>query len=248
MTENENNRGWHWLLPVSLVADVSAVVTVLSGSASTAALVIGVVALLIGAGLVVAKIGKPVDRVVLLALVGIIAGTAAVTVVTTRALTDVPGQASGATTSSPVTTTGSPVTTTQATTTPPTTSQQTGGVKRKSEDKPVQLTQGYGVDLDSAELNWGSARTGSPDAARHDLKYDGSYLWAAADLAPAKADATVEDCIRAGYKRYAKYEEVVPDAVFCVKTNSNSFARVRLASVDSGDLLQLDVLVWAPQD
>lgn len=241
MTENENNRGWHWLLPISLVADVSAVVTVLSGSASTAALVIGVVALLIGAGLVVAKIGKPVDRVVLLAVVGIIAGTAAVTVVTTRALTDVPGQASGATTSSPVTTT-------QATTTPPTTSQQTGGVKRKSEDKPVQLTQGYGVDLDSTELNWGSARTGSPDAARHDLKYDGSYLWAAADLAPAKADATLEDCIRAGYKRYANYEEVVPDAVFCVKTNGSSFARVRLVSVDSGDLLQLDVLVWAPQD
>ncbi|MEV6712229.1 hypothetical protein AB0M48_09300 [Lentzea sp. NPDC051208] len=251
MTENENNRGWQWLLPVSLVADVSAIVTVLSGSASTAALVIGVVALLIGAGLVAAKIGKPVDKVVLLAVVGIIAGTAAVTVVATRALTVVPGQASGTTTSGSTTTTASstgtgssPAVPTPTTTPPP--SQEAPGVKRTSKDRLIQLTRGYGVDLDSGALDWGAVRTNASDE-RYDLSYDGYNLIARGHLAPVKADATLDDCVSAGYKSSMSGKEIAPDATFCVKTNGKTFARVRLADVKSGELLALDALVWSPK-
>ncbi|HUQ57469.1 hypothetical protein [Lentzea sp.] len=242
LSENESNRGWQWLLPVSLIADVSAIVTVLSGSASTAALVIGVVALLIGAGLVVARFGKPVDGVVLLAVVGIIAGTAAVTVVATRAVTDVPGQASGTTPSGPTTTTGSSTAPATTTSPPP---QQAPGVKRTSGDRPVQLTQGYGVDLDSTALDWGAVRTNQRDE-RYDLSYDGYSLSAREDLAPAKADATLEDCVSAGYKGSVSGQAVAPDATFCVKTNGRTFARVRLTEVKTGDLLVLDVLAWEP--
>lgn len=250
VTENESNSGWRWLLPISLVADVSAVLTVLSGSASTATLVIGVVALLIGVGLVLAKIGKPVDKLVLLAVVGIVAGTAAVSVVATRALTNGPDLASGP--SSPAST-GSTAGS-SATPTNPTSQQSSAapqeapGVRRTSGDKPVQLTPNYGIDLDSSAVDWGAARTGTSDASKHDVYYDGGYLWAGLDLAPVKKDATLEDCVRAGYKRYTKSEEVIPDATFCVKTNGKAFARVRLDKVDQGDLLVLDILVWSPKD
>lgn len=250
MIENENKRGWQWLLPVSLVADVSAIVTVLSGSASTTALVIGVVALLIGAGLVAARIGKPVDKVVLLAIVGIIAGTAAVTVVATRALTVVSGQVAGAASSGPTTTTlpstntgTSPAARTTTTTPPP---QEAPGVRRTSKDRLIQLTQGYGVDLDSTALDWGAVRTNESDQ-RYDLSYDGYNLTAREDLAPVKADATLDDCVSAGYKRSVNGKEIAPDATFCVKTNGGTVARVRLADVRSGELLVLDALVWDPK-
>lgn len=250
MTENESNRGWQWLLPVSLVADVSAVLTVMSGSASTATLVIGVVALLIGVGLVLAKIGKPVDKVVLLAVVGIVAGTAAVSVVTTRAFTPIRGQASDTSTSSSDATTGSsttPTTTTTTTPQPPSSApQEEPGVKRKSGDKPIQLTDSYGVDLDSAELDWGATRTSSSDISRLDLSYDGFNLSAPGDLATVRTDATLEDCIRAGYKRYVSRTSLGPEGTFCVKTNGKSFARVQLTKKSTNELLVLDVLVWAP--
>ena len=245
MTENENNRGWQWLLPISLIADVSAIVTVLSGSASTAALVIGVVALLIGAGLVVARIGKPVDKVVLLAVLGIVAGTAAVTVVATRAVTDVRGQASGTTNPATTTGTGSSTAPTTTTTTTPPPSQEAPGIKRTSKDRLVQLASWYGVDLDSTALDWGAVKTNQSDE-RYDLSYDGYTLTAREDLAPAKAGATLDDCVTAGYKRSASGKELVPDQTFCVKTNGGTFARVRLAEVKGG-LLALDVLVWTPK-
>ncbi|GHH36976.1 hypothetical protein GCM10017774_24980 [Lentzea cavernae] len=216
----------------------------LSGSASTAALVIGAVALLIGAGLVVGKIGKPVDKVVLLAVVGIIAGTAAVTVVATRAATSTPGRALETSNSSPVPTTGSSTVPTATTTSAP--PQEAPGVKRTSKDRLVQLTRGYGVDLDSAALDWGAVRTNEGDQ-RYDLSYDGYSFAAREDLAPVKAGATFDDCVAAGYKSQVSGQDVAPDATFCVKTNGRTFARVRLTEVKTGDLLVLDVLVWAPK-
>lgn len=229
-----------WL--IGIVADVAAVVAVLAGSARTIAVVVGVVALLLGTVQLVTSVGKPVDRWVLLAVAGIVAGAVTVTLVVDRALVDPPAPASGAT---------SGTTTTSAATQPTTDAVQptsrsksapaTPEISRATGDKPIRLTEDYGVDLDSRDPVWiAHPRDGE---SGQDLYYDASYLWAPSDIAPVTAEATFEDCQRAGYEGNVGASGFVKDAAFCVKTNTGAHARIVIVAMESGQAT-LDIVVW----
>lgn len=233
-----------WL--IGIVADVAAVLAVLAGSAQNIAVVVGAVTLLLGAVQLATSRGKPVDRWVALAVVGIVAGAVTITAVVSRSWVDRPTHASGSTSAATTTTTSASAKPTTSATEPTTTKSTSAatGVSRMSSDKPILLTGGYTVDLDSQAADWGAKRAG--DTSRHDLRYD-TYLWAAVDIASATAQATLDDCVRAGYHSYINAEKLVPDAAFCVKTTSGAFARIVITAVDHGSQLTLDVVVWQKQ-
>jgi len=232
-----------WL--IGIVADVAAVLTVLAGSARNTAVVVGSVALLLGAVQLVTSRGKPVDRWVLLAVVGIVAGAVTITVVVDRSLVGTPAQASGttfdtttttaATTTKPATSEAHPNTTTKSTSAAP-------GVSRTSGDKPILLTSGHSVDLDSQEPDWG-VQSGATTGSGNDLKYSSGYLGATEEIALVTAQATLDDCVRAGYHDVIGTET---DAAYCVKTNKGAFARIVIIAKDSAQLT-LDVVVWQKQ-
>lgn len=236
-------RVW-WL--VSVIADVAAVLTVFASSAQTIAVVFGVVALLLGLLQLGKSLGKPVDRWVLFAVAGIVAGAVTIAVVTTRSVVERPAQASGGT-SGGTTTAGPALAEPTASELPPTTTLRSNsaapGIRRTSGDKPILLTDGYAVDLDSQEPNWGANRL--IDVPGRDLYYSAGTLWADKDLAPATAQATLDDCVRAGYRPHNGNIELANDAAFCVKTTSGAYARIVITAVDSrGNQLTLDVVVW----
>ncbi|MFI6098752.1 hypothetical protein ACIA8G_24625 [Lentzea sp. NPDC051213] len=251
MSENESNRGWQWLLPISLVADVSAVVTVLAGSASVLWLVLGSVALLLGVGQVVLKFGKPVDTMVLLAVVGIVLGTVALTVGAVRSFPDTPGQASGSTTSSqPNSTTPSSPT---GATTPPAPSTKPSvslppasspDVRRETAgNKPMALTNDYSLDLDSTAAAWISVPTTAETTATEDIYYRYGTLHAGKDLAFVDKEPSQEDCVHAGYHPEYGSNKLVAGNWFCVKTSEGHHARIKVRE-RTYESLSLDVLVW----
>lgn len=235
-----------WL--ISIVADVAAVLAVLAGSGQNIAVVVGAVALLLGAVQLATSLGAPVDRWVVLAVVGIVAGAVTITVVVSRSLVDTPTQASGVTSGATTTTTSATAEPTTSEAQPTTTTRPTSAapaVSRTSGNKPILLTDDYTVDLDSHEPDWGAERV-EDSSGGYDLNYSASYLWAAKDIAPATAQATVDDCVRAGYHSYIGASDLVTDAAFCVKTTSGGYARVVIIAKDSGQLT-LDVVVWQKQ-
>lgn len=232
-----------WLL--GIVADVAAVLAVLAGSAQNIATVVGLVALMLGAVQLAASLGKPVDRWVVLAVVGIVAGAVTITVVISRSLMDTPTQANGVTSGATTTTDSTTAEPTTSETQPTTTTRSTPAtpaVSRASGDKPILLTENYTVDLDSHEPAWGAKRM-EDSAGGDDLRYDASYLWAANDIAPATAQATFDDCVRAGYRSHIGASDLVTDAAFCVKTTRGVYARIVLIAMES-EQLTLDVVVW----
>ncbi|MFB9906955.1 hypothetical protein [Allokutzneria oryzae] len=243
-----------WL--VGIIADVAAVVTLVASSTGDVAVVLGLVALLLGTVQLVASFGKPVDRWVVLAVVGIVAGAVTVTVVVTRGVVDTSTKASG---SAAVPSTTVPATTAKpsassttseppSSTTPPpvpVTSTKSPAEKRVS-NRPVLLTDGYSVDLDSDSLDWGSKRGSVYLSEEADLGYDLGSLTAIRDMAPVKPDATFDDCVTAGYRRSSSGAELRPGKAFCVKTTEGAFARVVIIHTDTRDQIAMNVLVWHP--
>ncbi|MEU4805747.1 hypothetical protein [Actinosynnema sp. NPDC023587] len=237
-----------WL--IGIIADVAAVAAVLAGSALNIAVVVGAVALLLGGVQLVTSLGKPVDRWVLLAVAGIVAGAVTITLVVTRSLDD-PAQA-GSTTAGTTTTSAAAGPTTEATQQSTQQSTQkntrvepapaTPEISRMSGDHPIHLTDDYALDLDSQESVW-IAQPNEGTGSGQDLKYDASYLWASAGIAPAKAESTFEECLRAGYVGYIGAEDLVTDAAFCVKTNTGAHARIVIRAMKDQQMT-LDVVVW----
>ncbi|SDM46180.1 hypothetical protein [Allokutzneria albata] len=242
-----------WL--VGVVADVAAVVTLLASSTGDVAVVLGIVALLLGTVQLVASFGKPVDRWVVLAVVGIVAGAVTMTVVITRGVVTPAPQAGGGTPVPSTTAVSSPATTSQPATTskpvpttrPPSVTGTARPAEKRVSDKPVLLTEGYTLDLDSDGLDWGSTPLSSNPSGPHDLRYSAYSLLAPKHLAPVKRDATFEDCVTAGYREHVYGSaEIGPGKAFCVKTTEGSYARVVVTEVDPGVQVAMTVLVWQP--
>ncbi|WP_190817430.1 DUF308 domain-containing protein [Saccharopolyspora pogona] len=235
------------LWPISILADVAAVVALLMSSTQNVAVVIAAIALLLGVVHLWASFGKPVDRWVVLSVVGIVAGAAMIAVVATRSLLAVPDQASGQATDLPhqtSPTTPNPTTPRQPATTSASQTSSTSAdpaVGRESGDKPIVLTSGYALDLDSAEPLWVAKRT--EDSSGHDLENSSGYLYAREDIAVATAQATFEDCVRAGYYSSISSNYLVTGAAFCVKTTTGAYGRIVVRDAQ-GSKLVLDVVVW----
>ncbi|MER7082740.1 hypothetical protein SAMN02982929_04670 [Saccharopolyspora kobensis] len=243
------------LWPIGIVADIAAVVTLVTGSRTILAVVVAAVALVLGVVHLAASLGKPVDRWVIVSVAGIVAGAVVITAVVTQslhalttqptgqAISDSPPQSS----SNPAEPTTPPPSTNSTPTTSPSTpigSHPTSpAIKRETGTDPIVLTSGYSLDLDSEEPIWVAKKTG--ESSGHDLENSSGYVYAADDLAPAAADSTFEDCVRAGYVDYLSSSDLETGSAFCVKTTSGTYARVVVRdSQDYATQLTLDVVVW----
>jgi hypothetical protein len=256
VSENQSNRVSHWLLPISLIADISAVVTVLSGSASVLWLVLGSVALLLGLGQLALKFGKPVDLMVLVAVLGIVLGTVAITVGAMRSVRDTPQQAAGSTTSSSTagtpsspadaTTSSTPPSSTPPSSTPPSSRQETEGVRRSTpDDRPILLTTNHGLDLDlGLDKPWVTVLSSSATAKDEDLVYKLGFIQAEYRIAAMKSTPDLDACVHAGWQTQFHVTDIAPGDWFCVKTTEGAFGRMRVREKKSGQLT-LDVLVWS---
>ncbi|MEV0703120.1 hypothetical protein AB0I53_35100 [Saccharopolyspora sp. NPDC050389] len=235
------------LWPISILADVAAVVALLMSSTQNVAVVIAAVALLLGVVHLWASFGRQMDRWVVLSIIGVVAGAVLITVVATRALLAVPDQPSGQaadqtrqsdSTAEP--TTPKPPATTSAS--PTSSASGDPAISRESGDKPIVLTSGYALDLDSSEPLWVAKPT--KDYSGQDLEYGGGYLYADWHVAPATAQATFEDCVRAGYHSYVNSYDLVTGAAFCVKTSNGTYGRIVVRDNQESQQLTLDVVVW----
>ncbi|MDA3649267.1 hypothetical protein LZ318_14825 [Saccharopolyspora indica] len=236
------------LWPVGLIADVAAVVTLVSGSTKVLVVVIAAVALLLGAVSLATTFGKPVGWRVVASVTGIVAGAVVITVVATQALTVPPnGQATGQhhAVDTPATEQPSPPSSAPVTTSAPPTGSTSAdpAVKRQSGDKPIVLTSEYGLDLDSDDEPW-IAEEPDGTTTRYDLVLNSGSLDARGDIASADAGATLDACMRAGYHDYVSTTQLEPGATFCVKTSSGTYARIVVRDFQDSAELTLDVLVW----
>ncbi|GAA4614126.1 hypothetical protein [Saccharopolyspora hordei] len=242
------------LWPVGIVADVAAVVTLLTGPTTALALVIAAVALLLGAVHLVSSYGKRVDQWVLVAVVGVVAGAAVITAIATQSLLAATSPTPPAQPPSPPAGTAAPAPSSAAATTSsaPTTSSSvpngsiTPPVRRETGDHPIVLTDGYALDLDSTDPLW-PAEEALKSSDEDLVNYSGD-LHARNDLAPATPDATYADCVRAGYVDTVESSSLRPGAAFCVKTDDGAYARVVVRSFrnssDSAYRMELDITVW----
>lgn len=235
------------LWPISILADVAAVVALLMSSTQNVAVVIAAVALLLGVVHLWASFGRPVDRWVVLSVIGIVAGAVLITVVVTRSLLAVPDQPSGQATDLPPrsdSTTAAPTTRQPAATSASPTSSTSAdpAVSRETGDKPIVLTSGHALDLDSSEPLWVAKRTG--DSSGQDLEYSSGTLYAREDIALTTAQATFEDCVRAGYYSSISTNDVATGDAFCVKTTSGAYGRIVVREAYDPQQLTLDVVVW----
>ncbi|MFI0466481.1 hypothetical protein ACH347_20570 [Saccharopolyspora sp. 5N102] len=235
------------LWPISILADVAAVVALLMSSTQNVAVVIAAVALLLGVVHLWASFGRQMDRWVVLSIIGVVAGAVLITVVATRSLVAVPAPPSGQATELPPQT--GPATAAPTTRQPSTTSASPTSsipvdpaVSRESGDKPIVLTGGYALDLDSSDPLWVTKPT--KDYSGQDLEYSSGYLYADWHVAPATAKATFEDCVRAGYHSYVNSNYLVTGAAFCVKTSDGNYARIVVRDNQESQQLTLDVVVW----
>lgn len=254
-TQDENQHAGRGLMLIGLTADVAAVFALFKDSWSVVVLVLGVVAALLSGWQLLARRGKPVDRWVLVAVVGLLAGTVAITVVATRSFTGAPGQAAGSTTPSQTSssipsgaTAGSPTgATTPTTSTTPSSSlpPSPAGVKRETAvDKPILLTERYSLDLDSTAPDWISVPTTAQTTETEDIYYLYGSLYAKRHLALVKKpEPTRDDCVRAGYQDEYASNKFDAGSWFCVKTSEGTYGRVKVREKESGRLT-LDVLVW----
>ncbi|MER7014328.1 hypothetical protein ABT324_23130 [Saccharopolyspora sp. NPDC000359] len=232
------------LWPIGIVADVAAVVTLVSGSKTILAAVIAAVALLLGVVHLAANVGKLVDRWVIVSVAGIVAGAVVITVIVTQSVHGVVappnGQAASPPTSSPAPHSPAPTPPSSA---PISTDPAAPPVKRQTGDDPIVLTSAYSLDLDSDDPLWVAKKDEGTSGS--DLRNSSGTLYAPDDLAPVPADATYEDCVRAGYVDYLSSSDIEPGTAFCVKTSGGAYARVIIRdSQDEATRLTLDVVVW----
>lgn len=243
---------------IGIVADIAAVLAVLTGPTLNLVLVVGLVALVLGVVQLTTSLGKVVDRWVLLAVVGIAAGATTVAVVVSRSLMDVPASAGDATavaasttesaiaptpsTSVPATTTATSSSASAAEPTP-STSTTSGGIRRESGDEPVVLPTGQSIDLDSSQPDWGQ----SAFRPGNDLQYSGNNL-STLGAAPASAQVTVNDCMAlTAYRIWVFADELDTGTVFCAKTNEGAYARLTIIA-RTDEQLTLDLVVWQKQE
>lgn len=249
------------LWPISILADIAAVVALLTSSTHNIALVIASLALVLGTVHLWIAFGRTVDRWVIFSIVAIVAGASLITAVATSAMitraqagsptnSGKPSQAPQPSQSSDqpahIPSTSSPVTTPQESSPP---SEPAGGdpsIARASGDKPIALTPYYALDLDSREPYWiakYSSSSSNPNLS-DDLKNASGTLTAPYHLAyMGSKQATLDDCIRAPYKSYSGFEEVVTGAVFCVRTSEGAYGRITLLRAEEQQLM-LDAVVW----
>lgn len=235
-----------WAL-LGIAANAAGVASFLANPAPLITAFIAVAAVLLGTMLLWTSFGKPVGVKVILAVVVIVVGAVLLSMIITRSALPAPGGPKPGAAQSPSTSTSrneAPVTSAPPTSSPsspaPADPAQ-AGISRSTGDQPIVITDGYVLDIDSQEHYW--VAKPSEEVTGEDLNFSSSYLTADEDLATATAEATLDDCVRAGYHPYAESDGLTTGSAFCVKTTGGTYARVIVRDRQNSQLT-LDVVVW----
>ncbi|MFC7344087.1 hypothetical protein [Saccharopolyspora griseoalba] len=229
-----------WAL-LGIAANVVGIAGYLNNPTSMATAALAVAAILFGVVLLWSSRGQVVGAKVVLAVAVIVVGAVLAAVIVTRSVVSAPSEQAGRGTPDPA-----PPAQEESTAPPTGTARPTSSapgapeVSRASGEKPIVLTEGYGLDLDSQEPYWVAEPSGEDG---EDLTLSSSHLYAHEDLAAAAPDSTLEDCIRAGYYSRVEIDEVTAGSAYCAKTDGGAYARVVVRERRENEMA-LDVVVW----
>lgn len=160
---------------------------------------------------------------------------------------DEEGTSSDPTATASVASTTSTVTTT-ATTSSPTTASSTAAPEIFNETTaPISVREGYGVDVDSQEANWGVNNSGVRDFSVS----SGAYSIGGGDFGDVKFvivdhEPTLDECeAQTALQTVVEVEQTVVGQRLCVRSSEGRWAYVRIASIDHGTgEMSFDIRVW----
>jgi hypothetical protein len=120
------------------------------------------------------------------------------------------------------------------------------GVFRETGDSPVTFARGYGIDLDTRDTNWG-VRNWSGDIK---LDKDGGdlSLWLSSGrVALVDQVATYDHCeAQTVLQGSLTAEQTVVGQQFCVRTDDDRWAYVKILGLDPGrETVTLHIVVWS---
>lgn len=137
---------------------------------------------------------------------------------------------------------------------PPSASAPSGGptpVYRETGDQPLRFNEGYGVDLDTLDDDWGIGRIFGTLDLYLDTSSEGLRLSTPPGVvALMDGEATYQDCDRAtDLQQRLSTGETAAGTQFCLRTNGKRWAFVTILEVERvEEAIILDIIVWAPND
>lgn len=118
-------------------------------------------------------------------------------------------------------------------------------VFRETGDAPVTISDSYGLNLDTRDVNWGV--TSSGDDLYFYLSNGDPMLGAGSTIALVDQPATHEDCeAQTVLQHQLQKEQVVVGGQFCTKTNEGRWAYVNIVGIDTqGGTITLHMVVYS---
>jgi murein DD-endopeptidase MepM/ murein hydrolase activator NlpD len=124
-------------------------------------------------------------------------------------------------------------------------------VYRETGAEPLRFNEGYGVDLDTLDEDWGVGQIFGTLDLYLDSSSEGLRLGTPPGVvAIMDGEASYEDCRRTtDLQDRLSTGETVPGTQFCLKTNGDRWAFVTILEVERAEeAIAVDVVVWAPQE
>jgi hypothetical protein len=123
-------------------------------------------------------------------------------------------------------------------------------VYRETGAEPLRFNEGYGVDLDTLDDDWGIARGSSTRDLDLATSSEGLRLSTPAGVVSVMGgDGSYEACTRTtDLQLRLSTSETVAGTKFCMKTNRGRWAFVTILDIDRvAEAIILDIVVWAPE-
>jgi hypothetical protein len=117
--------------------------------------------------------------------------------------------------------------------------------------EPLRFNEGYGVDLDTLEDDWGIGQIFGTLDLYLDSSSEGLRLSTPPGVvALMEGDASYDDCNRAtDLQQRLSTDETDVGTQFCLKTNGRRWAFVTIVEVDRvGEAIAVDATVWSQED